>query len=401
MTLTPLQQQRLNTLGPPWRDVGMSGIIAGLQDSSTADAALIAALSSASSPYNVVIYTGVPTTGDTLTIAVSGGNSDVFEFVTGGGTVADDANIGVVIGTADVSYTNLAAAINRTATANGILDSNGDQALYLGTVPCFAVVDTSANYLYVFEADVAGGTPVTGAGSNIAFTDALNNATLLRTNMNASTSAAAVSNRAALSCVVAAGDLSQTQPVQFAVPFLPTGAQIAVVDSGGRQKADVDVKWAAGTAVSGQNFLNVTLNGSSAGDPGVAREDVTIPVTASTTFGGYFSAPNRPVRVLQVEVTAATAPAGGTLVYNGIKTTASGTETTLASAVNIAGISAHDPTNITYDDAALPQALAATDKLQHQAVAGAGLSAPTAATFTTHYVVLVEAGDTLLVDVWG
>lgn len=401
MAITPVQQQRLNSLGPPWRDVGMSGIIAGLQDSATADAAALAALSAATSPYNVVVYTGVPTTADTLTIDVTGGDTNVFEFVTAGGTVADDGNIGVVIGTADASYTNLAAAINRTATANGILNSDGDQALYLGTVPCYAVVDTSGNYLYVFQADVAGGTPITGAGGDIAFTDNLHNATLLHADMNDATSAPAASNRAALSYVVAAGDLTQTQPVQFALPFLPTGAQIAVVDSGGRQKPNVDVKWAAGTAVSGQNFLNVTLNGSTSGDAGVAAEDVTIPVTASTTFGGYFSAPGRPVRVLQVEVTAATAPGGGTLVYNGVKTTAGGVETVLASAVNIAGISAHDPTNITYDDAALPQDLAATDKLQHQAVAGAGLSAPTAATFTTHYVVLVEAGDTLLLDVWG
>lgn len=401
MTLTLVQQQRLNTLGPPWREFGMSAIIAGLQDSATTDAASLAALTGSTAPFNVVVYTGVPTTGDTLTVAVSGGETNVFEFVTAAGTVASDSNIGVVIGSADVSYTNLAAAINRTAAANGLEDSDGNQALYLGTVPLFAVVDTTGNYLYLIEADVAGGTPVAGAGSNIAFTDALNNATLLRTNMNTATSGAAVLNRGALTYTVAAGDLSQTQPVQFAVDFLPTGAQVAVVDSGGRQKANVDVKWAAGTAVEGQNFLNLSLNASAAADPGVATGTVVVPVAASATYGGYFTGPSRPVKVLQVEITAATAPAGGTLVYNGIKTAANGTETTLASAVNVATIAAHDPTNITYDDAALPQSLAATEKLQHQLVGGAGLSAPTAATFTTYYVVLVEAGDTLLVDYWG
>lgn len=399
--LTQDQQQRLNTLGPPWRQFSMSERIAELEADSIASTAEVAALAGGTSPFNAIIYTDQPTSTDTLLIEVDGGADLTFEFLTAGGTVADDAFIGVVIGVdVDTTYANFVAALNRTATANGLEDSNGDQALYLGTQPLKAIQSTGTNTVYIFQADTAGGTPITGPGSDIAFTDALDNATLLRANMNLSP-AVENASRAAIRRTISAADLALTQPVQLAVPFLPTGAVLQVFDSAGRLKVGADAKWAAGTAVGGQNFLNVSLNASVAGDAGALVSDGSVTPVASTLAGTYFSAPNRPVRVLQVQITADTAPAGGTLVYNGIKTAADGTETVLASAVNVAGIGAHDPTDIAYDDAALPEDLAATEKLQHQLDAGAGLSAPTAATFTTHYVVLVEATDILVADVFG
>lgn len=399
--LTDDQQQRLNTLGPPWRTFHMSQRFAELETDSGAATAEIAALIGGASPFNAILYTGQPTSTDTLVINVSGGATLTFEFLSAGSTVANDANIGVVIaGSSDLTYANFVAAINRTATANGLENSDGDQALYLGTQPLLAIQATGTDTVYIFQADAAGGTPITGAGSNIAFTDGLNNATLLRTNMNLSPGAQN-SARAAVSRAVTSADLALTQPMQIAVPFLPVACTLQVFDSGGRLKWGADAKWAAGTAVGGQNFLNVSLNASAAGDAGVLVSDATVTPTASVERGAYVSAPNRPIKVLQVQITADTAPAGGTLVYNGIKTAADGTETVLASAVNVATIGAHDPTDITYDDAALPQTIAATEKLQHQLVGGGGLSAPTAATFTTHYVVLVEATDILVADVFG
>ncbi len=400
--LTDNQQERLNSLAGPWRQFHMSQRIAELEADSGTSTDAIAALAGGSSPFNAVLYSGQPTTEDTLRINVSGGADLYFQFLTAGGTVTNDAYIGVVIGVSeDVTWgTNFVAAINRTATANGLENSDGDQALYLGTQPLKAIASTGTNTVYIFQADTAGGTPITGAGSNIAFTDSVGNATLLRSNMNLSP-AVQLDSRAALVRTVSAADLALLQPVQIAVPFLPVGCLLQVFDSAGRLKTGADAKWAIGTAVGGQNYLNVSLNASVAGDPGALTSDGSVTPVASTEAGTYFSAPNRPVRVLQVQITADTAPAGGTLVYNGIKTAADGTETVLASAVNVAGISAHDPTDITYDDAALPQALAATEKLQHQLVGGAGLSAPTAATFTTHYVVLVEATDILVATVVG
>ncbi len=400
--LTQDQQQRLNTLGPPWRQFSMSERIAELEADSIASTAEVAALAGGTSPFNAIIYTDQPTSEETLRINVSGGADLYFQFLDAGDPVTNDAYIAVLIEAAvDDTYANLVAALNRTALPNGIENVAEDaQALYLGTQPLKGIQSTGTNTVYIFQADTAGGTPIVGAGSNIAFTSTLSNATLLRTNMNLSP-AVENASRAAINRTISAADLALTQPVQFAVPFLPTGAVLQVFDSAGRLKWGADAKWAAGTAVGGQNYLNVSLNASVAGDAGALTSDGSVTPVASTEAGTYFSAPNRPVRVLQVQITADTAPAGGTLVYNGIKTAANGTETVLASAVNVAGISAHDPTDITYDDAALPQALAATEKLQHQLVGGAGLSAPTAATFTTHYVVLVEATDILVADVFG
>lgn len=398
--LTPFQQQRLNTLGPPWRNLAMGSRIAGLESSDDTNSAAIAALAGGSSPFDSIVYTDQPTSEETLRINVSGGDDLYFQFLDEGDPVTDDTYISVLIGaTAADTYAAFCEAINRTAEPNGIQNVAEDaQALYLGTQPLLAIQGTGV--VYVFQADAAGGTPITGAGSNIAFTSTLSNATLLRTNMNLSP-AVQNSARAAIQRTISSADLALTQPVQIAVPFLPTGALLQVVDAGGRLKWGADFKWAAGTAVAGQNFLNVTFNASVAADPGVLTAPGDVTPVASTDVGTYFAGPARPVRVLAVQITADTAPAGGTLVYNGIKTAANGTETVLASAVNVAGISAHTPTAITYDDAALPQSLAATEKLQHQLSGGAGLSAPTAATFTTYYTVLVEAGDVLVGDVWG
>lgn len=395
---TTNQVYRLNTTTPPEREYNAWGKV----NATIAAVNAVADIAGGTSPYVPIAYSGQPTTGQILTIAVSGGETKVFEFVTAEGTVADDAYVGVVIGeSADASYANLAAALNGTALANGLEDGDGAQALYNGTQPLKAVQDETNNILYIFEADSLGGTPITGAGSNIAFSTDYSNATLGRANMNLSPSAATNAAATRASRVILAGDLSATQPIQFAVPFLPTGCLLQVFDSGGRLKVGADAKWAAGTAVGGQNFLNVSLNASVSGDPGLLTHETTFTPVASTSVGGLFKGGNRAVSVKTVTAYANTAPAGGTLTYNGVKTTSAGVETTLASLVNIATLSAHVPTSVTYDDAALPQTLAIGDYLLHQAVGGVGLSAPTALTFTTFYSVLVEAGDILVYEVFG
>ncbi len=195
-------------------------------------------------------------------------------------------------------------------------------------------------------------------------------------------------------------DLAATQPVKVPVPFTPTAWQVSVRDSGGRLKSAADVKVTVPTAVAGQAFLGLAFNSAVAGDAGVEVRDLVITAVASSSRNGYFSAPNRPVRILQVDGTVKVAVAGGTLTFDAVKTTAAGVETVLASAVNIATLAAHDPTSIAFDDAALPQSLAATDKLDFQVNGGGGLTAIDVSV-AAHYVVLVEAGDVVFVDVYG
>lgn len=351
--------------------------------------------------------TGQPLDTETVTIG-----ADVYEFCTAAGSVASDSRIGVVIaGTADGTMANLVAAINATYRRDAhptLFRTNGTTAAHAnGTENVRALHDDSGNVLYLFEADAPGGNVTPKAASSRAVTDAATNFgpfKILNTNLAVGVGNAPLLHHAPLKHVVVAGDLTQTQPLRIPTTFTPKVATVVVLDANGRQKMAADARAVVGTAVGSQQFVDLYLNAGVSGDQGALTESLRVETSNGTngvTDRAYFHGTDRAKRLVQVEITAKTAPSGGTLVFDAIKTAEDGTETTLASAVNVAGISAHDPTNITFDDAALPQNIAFGEKVELRLTGGAGLTTPLQATITPHYFVLVEATDILVIDIYG
>lgn len=139
-------------------------------DAASLDAA-VAALSEGVAAYNTIAISANPTAGNTLTIG-----ADVYEFVAAAGSVANNANIGVVRG-ANVAATmaNLIAGIHATygtGDLTGLFKVGGLlPALKNGTEDVFAFY--AGGVLNVLAADAPGGDVVTGTVPSIACSDTL------------------------------------------------------------------------------------------------------------------------------------------------------------------------------------------------------------------------------------
>lgn len=356
-------------------------------------------------PYSEFPYSGQPSDAETATIG-----SDVYEFCTDAGSVAADTRIGVVIGgSADATAQNFVDAINaknKTDAHATLFRTNGTTpARANGREKFRAVLDSTNNIVYLYAANKAGGQVLTEGGApDKALSDTATNMgpwKHLNANLSVGGATAVCEQSADLVHTVTAANLSATQPLKVPIPFAPKSWQVQVRDSAGVLKDSADVTVTVPTAVSGQNFLGLTLNAVAAGDAGVLVRDIVVEAAASANRAGYFSAEGkRPVKVVQVDGTVKAAVAGGTLTFDATKTAADGTETPLASAVNIATLSAHDPTALTFDDAALPQTLAAGEKIGFVNNGGSGLTANDV-TYSVHFKPQLEAGDVIHIHVAG
>jgi len=107
-----------------------------------------------------------PSNTNTCTIDGSsmGLGTDVYEFLTAGGTVANDDNIGVVRGVSKGSTrTGLIAAINGAVSgATGLFKGDGSPARTNGTLPWYAYAVNTTDIL-IRSADKVGGTVVSRA----------------------------------------------------------------------------------------------------------------------------------------------------------------------------------------------------------------------------------------------
>ena len=106
-------------------------------------------------PSNAVLTldTADPSTTNTCTI-----DGLVFEFLTAGGTVANNANIGVVRGVnKQTTLTKFIQAINGTATANGLLKPSGGQCLFNNTTKNWYASDEGGTVMQIRSALTPGG----------------------------------------------------------------------------------------------------------------------------------------------------------------------------------------------------------------------------------------------------
>ncbi len=351
--------------------------------------------------YSEFPYSGQPTAGQTWTIG-----GDVYEARGAAASLSDDAYIAVLIGsTADDTYANLAAAINNTAAYwhASIFQSDGTTAaLGRGTENVLAAQDATGNVLYLYNAVSPGGAKKKGAAPSLVLSDSVANGGPWKlTNLNTSvgTGVAQITKSLTTKHTVAAGDLTATQPLLLPVPFAPLAWRIDVFDANGvRREPYIEVT--VPSAVGGQNFLALNLNDTTPTNPNKAV--VTVPVAASKSGSGAWAPPTgRDVRITKYELVIRDAVAGGTLTADVKKTVAAGTQTNWASAVDVAAFGAHDPTDLTPDDVAVPHDLGGTEYLELTLNGGSGLTAPASGTFILSWAEKVVATDVLMLSVYG
>lgn len=176
-------------------------------------------------PGSVTVFTmpfaQQPTTGDSVTIGV-----DKYEFVTAGGQVADDGNIGVAIGaSAAETLTNWINAINAVNEdnehANLLMGDGTTPALANGTESFRA--DAVGTTLRVRSAAAPGSTEIVGSAASVTLAENLTHATLVwnegNVNVNTlggsypSSLGGAMQAKAITAAMVTAGE------VRFAFPF--------------------------------------------------------------------------------------------------------------------------------------------------------------------------------------
>lgn len=124
-----------------------------------------------------MVFAQQPTTGDHATIG-----ADKYEFVTAGGEVATDTNIGVAIGgSAAETLANWIAAINATDANNqhaNLLKGDGETpALANGTEPFFA--DSISTTLRIRSAAAAGSPQIVGSSKSVVLAESLTHASLV------------------------------------------------------------------------------------------------------------------------------------------------------------------------------------------------------------------------------
>lgn len=215
--------------------------------------------------YNTIAIAVNPTAADTITI-----KGDVYEFVTAGGDVAADTNIGVVRG-ADVgaSMTNLLAAINATysgATATGLLQTDGETAALKNGTENVTAVYTSG-VLRIYAAGEPGGEVVAGTTPDIACSDALTESTAWAfANLNLSTGGAAQPSQVARISFALTGPQVSAGSVEIVVPVYSTTMKVwmnATTAAGAFKALGADTVAVAGVAGSTSlSTVTLTLNGS-------------------------------------------------------------------------------------------------------------------------------------------
>lgn len=222
-------------------------------------------------PVHVFNLATNPTATDTMTIG-----DDTYEWVAAAGDVADDGNIGVVLaGTVAASRTNLVAAINGTATATGLFQTDSTTpALYKGTENVVAVV--VGNTVEVRTANTPGGTAApTGESITVAETMTAAADLWVYGNVNFNT----LAGPAGGGCL-AAGQVTVTAAmitagtVQVDFPFTPTWFQVEVWTA-----SDVQRPGGSDTYEISGNGILITLGGGS--DPDVQATD-TIRILAGS-----------------------------------------------------------------------------------------------------------------------
>lgn len=402
VTSTPFNVDHVNRLVQGFRRMGFAERLNEIQDDVSNVDSAAADLSSTAIAVLEFPYTGQPTAEETLVIG-----GDTYQAIVAGGSVTNDAYIAFLRGaTARATYLNLVDVVNAKIGLHTNLFKTDDvtPALAAGTenvrMEHVAGGDTATGKVYLFNADAPGGNKLPGAAPSLVVSDSLTNGGPWKLlNLNLAISAAAQTKYAAVPHTIVAGDLSQAQPVLVAVPFTPSFVRVTVVDANGVQRAPY-IEATIPAAIGGQDYVALNLNDTTPTGPN--KTVVTHDVAASTAREGYFSPPTgRDIRIVGYELILDEAVAGGTLVGNIKKTTAAGAETDWATAVNVAGFSAHDPTAFTPDDVALPHDLAATESVMLGLTAGVGLTAPLNATWNVLWAEKVVDTDKLLIEIWG
>ncbi len=169
--------------------------------------------------------TTAPSSGDTVTIG-----ADVYEFLPAATPISVDSNIGVLIGTAAASRTNLINAINGAGTgiANGLQDTlGGELDLENGTEPVLAaLVDTV--FVAVYSADAPGGPKRPSAASRVV-DEALTAVGVgeewdigATADMNSAGARGPAKRRHAYTAVTVTAAMITALGVRVALPFTPT-----------------------------------------------------------------------------------------------------------------------------------------------------------------------------------
>lgn len=356
-----------------------------------------------------LLYSVNPTAGDTIVIG-----GDTYEFVATGGDLSNDLYIGVVLDgeNPDVSYANLADAINATSATNEHAElfqtDSTTPALANGTENVLAAHRAANNTLQLFAADAPGGTKVQGTAPNLAVTAAgLTEATeFVPTNLNLAGGAAGtlvLTKQAHIVHTFVAGDIT-AKYVDVTVPFVPSMWTAQVVGYGGSVKPDIDLEI---YAISG---LTATLR--AAFDPtGInARfheETVVVPVNESDTSIVVWRMPPSS-RLVGLEFSRPEA-APGTLTMSAdvVNPSSAAVVTALASAVDIATGTSGAIQSLPLDDygttlSASPVSNAAGDRAISITVAcGAGASPPRSVSVTFKYVRYPLPNDKLLLSIYG
>lgn len=233
----------------------------------TADATKAGAIAYSSFP-----YTGQPSDTETVTIG-----ADVYEFCTAAGSVAADARIAVLIGgSSDATAQNLVDAINAVTGGSDdahptLFRTNGTTAAHAnGTEDVLAVLDSTGDVIYLYNAAAPGSaTKVQGSAPSLALADTATNMGPWKwTNLNLSTAttAARMTQMAALKHTIVAGDLAAAAPLLIPLPFTPLSWHVTAYDTDGQLLNVPDIKVTVPAAVGGQAFLGLTFNATAATD---------------------------------------------------------------------------------------------------------------------------------------
>lgn len=352
--------------------------------------------------YNELAYTGLPTDTNTVTIG-----ADVYEFCTAAGSVAANGNIGVVIGTSNATAQNLVNAINGLGTGDvhpTLFRTDGTTPAHSdGTENVLAVY--TAGKIYLYNADAPGGTKVEGAAPSLAFSDTADNYGPFKwSNFNLSTGAGYAGTAKALhtKVVVAAGDLTATQPLLVPVPFAPQSWNVQARDAAG-VAVDGYVAVTVPAAVAGQDFLGLDIAPTS--PTTLKRKEFVLPLGAGGIATHFEWNPPRGVIPQSYKFVRGATLVGATLTIalDRITRSTGAVQAALSTAVDVAGGTNDVEQAFTpsVSMASSAHAIAATQGLKGTLKPDATATAPGSVTFIVEYIERLIATDVVMLDVYG
>lgn len=352
-------------------------------------------------------YSGQPTSGDTRTVG-----DDVYEFLDDGESVADDANIAVLIGASeDVTYgTNFLKAVNGTAPPESedcFLTDDETPAVGRGATAAVCVVDTSNNRVTVYLSGKQGDLTkrLTAGYHDIALGADSDNATAWDiTNFSEGLGGAydPALKQAHFQIPVTDDHLEASQPLTMELNFAAAHFDFSVRDLYGYLKTNPDVRLQRTLIESnGATRLSISLNAKAFLDNnGAEVKCLPLQVKEGVTEA-YFTPGGRPARVVRVGLCVDGDVAGGTLVLDVVKLPYDGGSSQVASSVSISGLTPTAEDTLTFDDDPVPVDLGYHDRLLFRLTGGSGITAPVNATINVYYVELVEAGDRIQIHAYG